>query len=154
MRRDKCLQNIICTVAYIHPWKTNVFGSRVGWRLGKINRAVISVTLTCRAFCSPSCYLLHSLSRTGDHYRESQDRASSKNKKRLNGFMKIIWADLHKAKNNIKNKIESSVEIYRRFRFVNSSETFQHLCGFQETRRENSTAKTCSPEQPSAFRDL
>ena len=32
---------------------------------------------------------------------------------------------------------KSSEEIYRRFHFVNSSETFQHLCGFQETHWEN-----------------
>ena len=32
---------------------------------------------------------------------------------------------------------ESSEEIYRRFQFVNSSEAFQHLSGFQETHWEN-----------------
>ena len=53
--------------------------------------------------------------------------------------MKIPRVDLQKAKHYIKNKIEGypRVErgnIYIRFHFVNSSETFQHLCGFQEIR--------------------
>ena len=47
---------------------------------------------------------------------------------------------------------ESSKEIYWRFHFVNSSETFQHLCGFQEPAER--TAKTPSPEEHSAFREL
>ena len=57
--------------------------------------------------------------------------------------MKILLVDLQKAivKNNINNKIEGyqrvSEERYRRFHFVNSFETFRHLCGFQETRWEN-----------------
>ena len=42
--------------------------------------------------------------------------------------MKILRVDLQKATQ------ESSEEICRRFHIVNSSETFQHLYGFQETR--------------------
>ena len=110
MRRWKCLQNIVCTVTYKHAWKLGrVLKNQCVWKKSEMalvekNRAVISVTLTCRAFCSPSCQLLHSLSQTGDHYRESQDHASNL-KKLLNSSMKILWVDLQKAKNNIKNKI-------------------------------------------------
>ena len=46
--------------------------------------------------------------------------------------MKIIRVDLQKAKDNTRTRSratqESSEEIYRRFLFVNSSETLQHLC--------------------------
>ena len=56
----------------------------------------------------------------------------------LNGSMKILRVDLHQVERRLriisrtrpKAPQESSEEIYRRFHFVNSSETFQHLCGF------------------------
>ena len=53
--------------------------------------------------------------------------------------MKIFRLDLQKVKDNIKNKIEGYPvvvrrTVYRRVHFVNCSETFEHLCGFQETR--------------------
>ena len=53
--------------------------------------------------------------------------------------MKIFRLDLQKVKDNIKNKIEGYPIVergnaYRRVHFVNSSDTFEHLCGFQETR--------------------
>ena len=53
--------------------------------------------------------------------------------------MKIFRLDLQKVKDNIKDKIEGYpiVErgnVYRCVHFVNSSETFDYLCGFQETR--------------------
>ena len=38
-------------------WKTTVLKGRVRWRSGKINRAVISVILTCLTFCTPSCLI-------------------------------------------------------------------------------------------------
>ena len=85
-------------------WKTNVFGRRVRWRLWKKtgllflwHQLVVHSVLQV-ANCSVS------LSQTGDHYRESQDHASNL-KKLLNSSMKILWVDLQKAKNNIKNKI-------------------------------------------------
>ena len=52
--------------------------------------------------------------------------------------MKILWVDLQKAMDNIKNwqhqgLPKSQVRKYITFFcFVNSSETFQNLCGFQE----------------------
>ena len=70
--------------------------------------------------------------------------------------MKILRVDLQKAKNSIKNEIKGYPRVERgnisRFHFVNSSETFQHLCCFQETHRDNS--QTSSPEQHCAFREL
>ena len=56
----------------------------------------------------------------------------------LNGSMKILRVDHHQIERRLRiisrtrprATQESSEEIYRRFHFVNSSETFQHLCGF------------------------
>ena len=56
----------------------------------------------------------------------------------LNGSMKILPVDLHQIERRLRiisrtrprAPQESSEEIYRRFRFVNSSEAFRHLCGF------------------------
>ena len=56
----------------------------------------------------------------------------------LNGSMKILRVDLHQierrlriiSRTRLRATQESSEEIYRHFCFVNSSETFQHLCGF------------------------
>ena len=56
----------------------------------------------------------------------------------LNGSMKILRVDLHQIERRLRiisrtrprATQESGEEIYRRFHFVNSSETFQHLCGF------------------------
>ena len=56
--------------------------------------------------------------------------------------MKIFRVDLQKAKDNIKNKIEGYPRVEREdiavfILLTAGSETFQHLCGFQETRWEN-----------------
>ena len=56
----------------------------------------------------------------------------------LNGSMKILRVDLHQIERRLRiisrtrprATQQSSEEIYRRFHFVNSSEIFQHLCGF------------------------
>ena len=56
----------------------------------------------------------------------------------LNGSMKILRVDLYQIERRLRiisrtrprASQESSEEIYRRFRFVNSSETFKHLSGF------------------------
>ena len=53
--------------------------------------------------------------------------------------MKIFRVDLQKAKDNIKNKIEGYPRVEREYiavfiLLIAGSETFQHLCGFQETR--------------------
>ena len=56
----------------------------------------------------------------------------------LNGSMKILRVDLHQietrlriiSRTRLRATQELSEEIYRHFHFVNSSETFQHLCGF------------------------
>ena len=56
----------------------------------------------------------------------------------LNSSMKILRVDLHQIERRLRINSrtrpratqESSEEIYRRFHFVNSSKTFQHLCGF------------------------
>ena len=130
-------------------WKTNVFGTRVRWCLGKINRAVISMILTLRAFC----------------YRESQDHASSLTTVARTAPWKFSEWSYRRltiiSRTRSRATQELSDEIYRRFRFVNSSETFQHLCGFWETRWENcimpsfpaskkNSSKTAKPQTKSA----
>ena len=129
--------------------------------LGKINRAVISVTLTCDHTRRLLWHKLavHSVLQvgncsTGDHYRESQDRASNL-KKIANGSMKILRVDLQKAKNNTKNKIEGYPRVERRnispSSFCKEFWNIPTLC-VMNICWENFTAKTS--EQPSAFREL
>ena len=56
----------------------------------------------------------------------------------LNGSIKILQVDLHQIERRLRiisrtgprATQESSEEIYCGFHLVNSSETFQHLCGF------------------------
>ena len=125
------------------PWFEKKMCSEAGWDCARqkvFNRAVVSVILICHAFCSYSKLfrLLHSLSWTGDCYHESEDHASN---------FKNCWTAPWKFSEWIYRRLisrkrsratqESTIEIYRRFHFVNSSETFKHLCGFQETRLEN-----------------
>ena len=81
------------------------------WRSVKRNRAVISVTLACRAFCTPSCKLPHPLSRTGDHYREGQGRAS--NLKTVERLHENSPSESTKAKDNIKDKIKGCPRVGR-----------------------------------------
>ena len=72
--------------------------------------------------------------------------------------MKILRVDLHQVERRLriisrtrpKAPQESSEEIYRRFHFVNSSET--PLWFLQKA--VGRTAKTFSPEQHSVFREL
>ena len=106
------------------------------------------MTLTCCAFCSYSNLLIAPLfvmnwrsllSKSRPHRCQSQDRTASKYNP-LNSSMKLLQVDLHQIERRLCTCIisrtrpratqESSEETYRSFHFVNSSETFQHLCGF------------------------
>ena len=110
------------------------------WRSGKLKPCCYfcDINLPCiLQFILQLVKLLHSLSRTGDNYCQSQDRAAS-NLQSVKRLHEILRVDLHQVERRLriisrtrpKAPQESSEEIYCRFHFVNSSETFQHLCGF------------------------
>ena len=110
-RREKCLQNI---VLHIHEnlalfWKPNVFGRRMRWRSGNINRAFISVPF----LFSKLLYAPLVVTNCGSLSFKSRPREQLKKKKLLNGSMKILRVDLQKVKDNIKNKIEGYQRVER-----------------------------------------
>ena len=99
----------------------NAFGSRVRWRSGKLK--------PCCCFCD-----INELEIIIVKVKTAPRAIYNL----LNGSMKILRVDLHQierglriiSKTRPRATQESSEEIDRRFHFVSSSETFQHLCGF------------------------
>ena len=71
------------------------------------------------------------MSRTGDHYRESQDRANNFKKTCEPGSMKILRVDLQKAEDNIKKKIEGYPRVERENTSTNQRKNqnlvFEHM---------------------------
>ena len=110
--------------------------------LGKIKLCRYFCDITCRAFCSSSkllncSTLCHKLEIIIGKVKTA--RAIFKScKTALWKFSKWIYRRLRIiSRTRSRATQESSKEIYHRFHFVNSSETFQHLCGFQDIHGEN-----------------
>ena len=152
------------SLAVFQNKKLNVFGSRVRWCSGKpcwyFYDTVHVFTCTCCAFCSYSKFLIAPLFVTNCRSLLWKSRLCKQFKNCWTGpwkFSQWIYRRLRiMSRARSRATQESSEEIYRRFRFVNSSETFQRVCllWFSRTEPAERTTKTSSPEQHSAFREL
>ena len=138
----------------MHAWKLGrVFKKKmcseaeIRWRSGKINRAVISDLLAVRSVlqvgnCSTRCHELEIIIVNGKPREQFKNCWTAPCK----SFSEWIYKRLRTISRTTTQ--ESSEEIYCRWNILTP------LCSFQVTRCENLTAKTSSPEQHYAFREL
>ena len=123
-------------------------------------KTVLLFNLPCILQLLELVKLLHSLSRTGDHYCESQDRVASnlQSVKRLHeNSPSGSTPGWKKAKDNLKNKTEGSARVERGnispFSFCKQFSNIPTPLWFLQ-KAVGRIAKTFSLEQHSVFREL
>ena len=139
---------VICTVTYIQASKLcRALKKKCAREQGEM---ALGKNKPCCYFCDINlpCILqllqvITPLSVTNWRLLSWKSRPREQFENCLNGSMKEFSEWIYRririiSRTRSRATHESSEKIYRgRFDFVNSSETFQHLCGFQETRWEN-----------------